>query len=41
MENLYDKLFPKEQIQKDLEIFQKCYTHSWIKLSNINKNKKN
>jgi hypothetical protein len=35
MEHLYDKLFPKEPLKKDIMIFQNCYAHAWIRLSNL------
>ena len=41
MENLNDKLFPKEQSIDDMKIFQNCFKHIWIQLSNlvnVNKN---
>ena len=41
MEKLYDKLFPKEQISKDIKIFQNCFKYIWIDLSNLIKSNKN
>ena len=35
MERLNDKLFPKDPSSKDIIIFQNCYKHVWISLSNL------
>ena len=35
MEQINDKLFPKEPSVKDIKIFQNSYKHSWIRLSNL------
>jgi hypothetical protein len=35
MEELNDKLFPKEPSKKDIQIFQNSYQHIWIRLSNL------
>ena len=34
-EHLYDKIFPKETLPIDLEIFKNCYKHAWVELSNL------
>ena len=41
MENLYEKLFPKEPIINDMEIFQNCYKHIWVELSHLLEKNKN
>ena len=41
MENLYDKLFPRQPSVNDMEIFQSCYKHIWIKLTHLFKEDKN
>ena len=41
MENLYDKLFPKDPSIDDMKIFQNCFKHIWIELSNLVNEKKN
>ena len=41
MDQLYDKLFPKEQDKNDFQIFQNCYKHIWIELTNLIKQNKN
>ena len=41
MDNLHDKLFPKEPSIDDMKIFQNCFKHIWIELSNLVKEKKN
>ena len=41
MDNLYDKLFPKEPSIDDMKIFQNCFKHGWIELSNLVNDKKN
>ena len=41
MENLYDKLFPRQPSVNDMEIFQSCYKHIWIKLTHLFKENKN
>ena len=42
MEQLYDKLFPKQTIFNDVDvkIYKNCYYHNWIKLSNLIKDNK-
>ena len=38
-EQLYDKLFPKDQLMEDIKVFQNCVKHIWVEYSNlINKN---
>ena len=41
MIKLYDKLFPKEEDIINMQIFQNCYKHCWIELSNLIKQKNN
>ena len=41
MEQIYDKLFPKEIIKKDIEISKNCHNHIWIEFHNLVKEKKN
>ena len=41
MDNLYDKLFPKEQSIDDMKIFQNCFRHIWVEISNLEKDCKN
>ena len=41
MEKLYNKLFPKEPDVTDIIVFQNCFKHFWIELSNLIKEKKN
>ena len=41
MENLYDKLFPRQPSVNDMEIFQSCNKHIWIKLTHLFKEDKN
>ncbi len=42
MEQLYDKLFPKQTFFNDVDvkIYKNCYYHNWIKLSNLIKDNK-
>ena len=41
MEQLYDKLFPKEFLIQDLNIYKNCYQHIWVELANLIKENKN
>ena len=41
MGNLYDKLFPKEVIMDDIEIFQNCCKHIWVEISHLLQKEKN
>ena len=41
MDNLYDKLFPKEQSIDEMKIFQNCFKHIWVEISNLEKDDKN
>ena len=41
MEQLYDKLFPKEFLIQDIKIYQNCYNHIWIEFHNLIKENKN
>ena len=41
MEKLNDKIFPKEIVKKDKDIYKNCCINSWIEFSNLEKNNKN
>ena len=41
MIKLYDKLFPKKQTQKDIDIYNNCIINNWIEPCNLIKKKTN
>ena len=41
MVKLYDKLFPKEQAQKDIDIYNNCIVNNWIEPCNLIQKKAN
>ena len=41
MEQLYDKLYPKQLLIQDIQIYKNCYKHIWIEFQNLIKENKN